>query len=82
MAPAYQAITSDHGELFWVSGYNYTLKTKGDQVDRDHIFHPIYMFSKEVTKKLYQGYVDQTVDEYFCEASRRRIGLREEQIRL
>ena len=23
LAPAYQAITSDHGELFWVSGYNY-----------------------------------------------------------
>ena len=64
LAPAYQAITSDHGELFWVSGYNYTLKTKGDQVT-DITFSPKYMFSKE-DKELYQGYVDQTVDEYFA----------------
>ena len=64
LAPAYQAITSDHGELFWVSGYNYTLKTKGDQVT-EITFSPKYMFSKE-DKELYQGYVDQTVDEYFA----------------
>lgn len=64
LAPAYQAITSDHGELFWVSGYNYTLKTKGDQVT-EIIFSPKYTFSKE-DKELYQGYVDQTVDEYFA----------------
>lgn len=61
---AYQAITCDQGGLFWVNGYTYTLRTSGDQVVGIE-FSPTYLFSEE-DRELYQGYVDQTVAEYFA----------------
>ena len=45
MKTAYAALTSDHGELFWVEGYSFTRYTKGTELV-GLIFAPNYTMTK------------------------------------
>jgi hypothetical protein len=62
---AYQAVTSDYGGLFWVSGYTYTIRTVGDQVTALE-FAPNYVFSQE-ERTAYQNEVDAAVENYLAD---------------
>lgn len=64
---AYQAVICDHGGIFWVNGYTYTLRTLGEQV-QEIDFRPSYTFSQE-ERETYQEYVDETVQDYLARLS-------------
>lgn len=58
MKHAYDAMTSEHAELFWIEGYRYsTYEVAG--INSNYVVEPIYLYSKdEVTKR------QQKIDEY------------------
>lgn len=61
---AYEAVTSDHGELFWVNGYTYTIRSLKEQV-KGIDFAPAYTCQQE-DRKRYQQAVDETVKDYLA----------------
>ncbi|SHJ62658.1 transglutaminase domain-containing protein [Pseudobutyrivibrio xylanivorans] len=59
---AYEAVMSDYGNLFWVSGYKYnTYTSDGNVVSIE--FSPKYTMSKE-QKDVYNASVEATADEW------------------
>ena len=62
---AYQAVMSDHGGIFWVNGYTYTLHTLGSQV-RGIDFMPSYTVSREERESL-QAQVEEAAADYLAQ---------------
>jgi hypothetical protein len=67
MRTAYQAMVSDYGGLFWVSGYTYTRYTRGDDNIRLE-FVPSYTMSAK-QKKQYQEQIDVAVADFLSGVS-------------
>lgn len=61
LAEIYASVLADYGEIFWNSGYVYTLYTQGETVVGME-FAPKYTKSREERRKL-QFEIDQVVDE-------------------
>ncbi len=65
---AYKAMTADHGEIFWVSGYAYTRYTQGDEV-KGLDFSPNYT-KTPAERALLQEQVDARAEEILGEIPR------------
>ena len=59
---AYEAMTADYGDLFWISGYQYNTYTSGDEVVRLE-FLPKYTMSED-QKNVYQASVEQISNQW------------------
>lgn len=62
---AYQAVMSDHGGIFWVNGYTYTIHTLGSQV-RGIDLTPAYTVSLEERERL-QARVEEAAADYLAQ---------------
>lgn len=57
---AYRSVIADHGEIFWVSGYNYTQYTMGKKIVSID-FSPSYTMGR-TERDYYQSQIDVVVD--------------------
>ena len=64
---AWQAYQSDHGGMFWISGYKWNEHWKNDELV-SLSFYPNYVFSEE-DQQLYQGYINEKMESYLANIS-------------
>jgi len=62
LSVAYEAMTCDHGELFWTKGYRYTRVKQGGKVVRLRFMPTYTMIEKE--RDQYRSVVKQVVNQY------------------
>ena len=60
---AFEALTSDHGEIFWVSGYRYVKESLGEQVRRIR-FQRAYTMTED-ERAAYQEQTDRVLEKFW-----------------
>lgn len=59
---AFEALNSDHGEIFWINGYQYVKKILGDRITEIR-FQPLYTMTLDERTE-YQAQVDRNLDAF------------------